>query len=285
MRKNQYLADSDVADFAIWLSSEITKPKLTHRYEKSNGSLVEFNSLADAFKQYEWPFRFTGPENKEFKGKSYKDSEQALAYLAKHLRLALHAGNDNEVCEWACRIMKWGGVSHGNASWLRNNVNGLADEILTVEAALNAEEEGIQALQSVRRFNSGMTKVYSLLIPGFIIYDSRVAAALAWFVNKWCEKTSRKQVPSSLAFPCMPAKEGENPRIRKSRNPSNGTRIFPKLNNQARVHAQWNLRASWLLDECLRHSAPMPFINLRELEAALFMWGYNLNSHETRIVD
>jgi hypothetical protein len=285
VRKDQYLSDSDVIEFVVWFSSEITEPKLTHCYEKSNGSIVKFNSLIDAFKQYEWPFRFTGPGNKEFKGKSYKESEQALSYLENNLRLALDAGNDNETCEWACRIMKWGGVTNGNASWLRDHVNGLATEILTVKSVLNAGEEGVQALQSVRRFNSGMTKVYSLLVPGFIIYDSRVAAALAWFVNKWCEKTDRKIVPTLLAFPCMPAKEGKNPRIRKSRNPSNGTREFPQLNNQARVHAQWNIRASWLLDACLNHSNSIQFNNLRELEASLFMWGYNLNSHEKTEVD
>jgi hypothetical protein len=101
VRKDQYLSDSDVIEFVVWFSSEITEPKLTHCYEKSNGSIVKFNSLIDALKQYEWPFRFTGPGNKEFKGKGYKESEQALSYLENNLRLALDAGNDNEACEWA----------------------------------------------------------------------------------------------------------------------------------------------------------------------------------------
>ena len=36
------------------------------------------------------------------------------------------------------------------------------------------------------RFNAGMTKVYSLMCDNFIIYDSRVAAALGWLVMKYC---------------------------------------------------------------------------------------------------
>lgn len=35
------------------------------------------------------------------------------------------------------------------------------------------------------RSNAGLTKVYSLVLDDFIIYDSRVAAALAWLVMIW----------------------------------------------------------------------------------------------------
>ena len=128
-----------------------------------------------------------------------------------------------------------------------------------------------------------MTKVYSLLVPNFIIYDSRVAAALAWLVTKWCKHVSKRSVPDLLAFPCMPAKDGDNPRIRKSRNPSCGDWFFPRMNGNVRRHAQWNLRASWVLRECLNlssgtefHKCPPPN-DLRALEAALFMLGYDLN--------
>jgi len=36
------------------------------------------------------------------------------------------------------------------------------------------------------RVNAGMSKVYSLICESFIIYDSRVVAALGWLVMKYC---------------------------------------------------------------------------------------------------
>ena len=36
--------------------------------------------------------------------------------------------------------------------------------------------------------NSGFTKIYSLYIDDFIIYDSRVGAALGFLVRCYCEE-------------------------------------------------------------------------------------------------
>lgn len=60
---------------------------------------------------------------------------------------------------------------------------GLANEIDSVKTILSGNDDN-SALK-VRRFNAGMSKVYSLIVADFIIYDSRVAAALAWFVARW----------------------------------------------------------------------------------------------------
>jgi hypothetical protein len=142
--------------------------------------------------------------------------------------------------------MMWGGVTNGNVAWLRSNVVGLAKEIDTVRKILAGKDDDFTYLKPIRRFNAGMTKVYSLLVPDFIIYDSRVAASLAWLVATWCISTGKVCVPDELAFPCMPPKEGDNPKIRKSRNPSCNSLQFPYMNGNVRRHAKWNMRASWI---------------------------------------
>jgi hypothetical protein len=161
----------------------------------------------------------------------------------------------------------------------------LATEIAAARKTLAAGNDDRVLLGStIRRFNAGMTKIYALLVPEFVIYDSRVAAALAWLVTRWCIETKLTLVPDLLRFPCMRPKEGDNPAIRKVRNPSCGQFRFPWLHGAVN-HAHWNLRASWILSAALNASRQEPEQNvfldqsnpLRALEAALFMWGYDLS--------
>lgn len=285
MKRKTYLEHKDVAAFVNFMASKLDDHTLQHGYQTARREIFTFHGLADALAQYKWPFRFTAPDNDEKIGMSFADNASALDILRQELRNHLppnnRAGSDQGFCEWACAVMKWGGVTNGNVTWLQNNMSSLAREVKNVNAIFDEEDDDLAKLEPIQRFNSGMTKVYSLLRDDFIIYDSRVAAALAWFVVKWCEETVRKEVPSLLAFGCMPAKEGENPRISKIRNPSTKKLQFPDLRNNVYLHAQWNLRASWILKACLEQAPTASFHQqpgggLRALEAALFMWGYDL---------
>lgn len=286
MQKSEYLNRPDVTSFIAWLSLEIQRNNLTHFYTLPNNTRVTFRGLADAFNQYDWRFNFSDPMGQIHNGSTFIDSSRCFATLAAGLQANLppNSKNDQAFCEWACAVMMWGGVTNGNVDWLRTNVAGLAREISAVRNILSGNDEDPAVLNSIRRFNAGMTKVYSLIVPNFIIYDSRVAASLAWLVAAWCKQVGRASVPEELAFPCMPPKEGENPRVRKSRNPSNNTLIFPNMNGNVKRYAQWNMRASWILRECLKQSANTVFHrqgsnDLRALEAALFMWGYDLGQN------
>ena len=94
-----------------------------------------------------------------------------------------------------------------------------------------------------------MTKVYSLLLKDFVIYDSRVAAALAWLVLLW-QISSRpgSQLHPELSFQCLKAKEyksKKNPKHPKLRNPDSFQ--FSNLAANPYAHAKWNLRANWIL--------------------------------------
>jgi hypothetical protein len=134
------------------------------------------------------------------------------------------------------------------------------------------------------RFNAGMSKVYSLICQKFVIYDSRVAAALGWAVTRFCEAHAITQIPAELAFPWAPARQSATHPSANRRNPSTNTLQFPQIRRSS-DHAQWNLKASWLLEAVLEHpnaenslfmaSKPLGH-GLRALEAALFMIGYDL---------
>ena len=120
------------------------------------------------------------------------------------------------------------------------------------------------------RFNAGMTKVYALLIPDFVIYDSRVAASLTWLANHWwtnVKQLSQATLPTNLRFGTLPA----NGSAQGHRNAAPST--FPVI-TRADDHYTWNVRANWLLSDALRQAGrSSKFATLREIEAALFQMG------------
>ena len=87
---------------------------------------------------------------------------------------------------------------------------------------------------------SGFSKIYSLLVDGFPIYDSRVACGIASLVRLFCEETGRTEVPALLAFGL--------PRSRVKRDQPCGPLVFPQLwSSSHRRYAESNVTAAWLL--------------------------------------
>jgi len=268
MNVEQYLADDEVARFAQWFADELKTNSLSHR---------EFSGIVDAFNKYRWPFRFMRPVTKtEVHGNTYAHSARALGDLSQGLKTALENADDGQLRQWCIAVVKWGGVSNGNVTWLNHPENNVLGTITAGCRLLGAHDDATLE-KEIGRFNSGMSKIYSLILPNFIIYDSRVAAAMAWHVMQWSKLHNHAILPSPLRFPCMPAKEAQNCLTPKLRKPCDQ---FPSVHGRPYVHAQGNLRASWLLARVLELSNDTVFHHqndpLRALEAALFMWGYDL---------
>jgi len=282
MKKTIYLGQ--VKEFISWMAKHLSREsELGHQYQRPYAAdATRFDNLADALGKYEWPIAAAVRD-----GDIVGDSLVANTRVLDRLQKALVAAHTDEEMRDACiAVMQWGGVVNGNVPWLKNNTAGLAQRIHDVSSLLNSDDDDIRRLPPDLRFNAGMTKVYSLLLDNFIIYDSRVAAALCWFIMRWAQDSKAAAIPDELSFPCMPAKEGYDPRIRKLRNPSAGPLQFPRLHNRPRLHAHWNLRASWLLEAILKEAGPGTAFHesppsLRALEASLFMWGYDLGQNLT----
>jgi hypothetical protein len=117
--------------------------------------------------------------------------------------------------------------------------------------------------------NSTMTKIVSLADPEqkLVIYDGRVGGALGCFVARFAEEREIHQydVADQLLF----AVDRE-----AKRNPDTNRIHFPALfgKTRDRCHAsmvRWASQLIWhVAEEC--QASP------REIEAALFMWGYNV---------
>jgi len=292
MKKDDYL-QGDVAKFCIWLSQRLRGESInfsTHGHDQA------YATLRDALNVYAWPSKRTaGIENGDGDG----DGDEEFPYLYPSVPTLLAWSNLQEnqnvldVIQQALRdsfwndtahtqklagavaaTLHWGGVytrtrHGGNKPWLADN-HGSLFAILQEVVNDHANGEDFSQVPSLR-FNAGMTKVYSLLLDNFIIYDSRVAASLAWLALRWwtlSERRPRNELPENLRFLCLPGKG----KATGQRNPD--PTLFSTSATKPYKHYQWNIRANWLLQHAQSLAGECSgFKSLREIEAALFQMG------------
>jgi hypothetical protein len=287
------MEESPLMQFVEWMSAHLDDDVATHSYfNRKQRQRWQCESLYDAYSGYYWRH----PDIERLRvpsGADFASSTRALNALRGELIEALNSRSD-EATRIACvDVVLWGGVGHGNVKWFFDNEAGLSDVIETTRTALDSRDSMHAVLNDsgTLRFNAGMTKVYSLICEDFIIYDSRVAAALGWLVVKFCRSRAWTSVPPALCFPWAPANDGKT-RHKKRRNASEATLVFPSLVSGP-LHAKWNIQASQVLAAVLRHenaresrlmSIDSLSEQLRALEAALFMIGYNLDSNDDEVV-
>ena len=159
-----------------------------------------------------------------------------------------------------------------NRDWARVHKHELAEKISKSLSILESPQPDCTAFDGELRMNAGFTKIYALANPKLIAYDGRTGAALGFLVRQFCEK-HRSLLDPALCFPWAPGASTMN------RNPSTELLHFKQLANRSRFHAEWKIRASWLIGAAAEQ-ANSPWCKgddgLRRIEAALFMIGYDI---------
>lgn len=276
MLRNDYLIQPDIQAVTSWLAGVLNGEFINYRHNV-NGDCDR--TLRDAFNRYYWPYAATSIEIPgalpiRLLPGTFAENAIVLNQMQAGLLDAFRHRSNQDLYEWMRAILQWGGVYRygpggigGNRGWLEQNVNSLIDLLNAVTNQIDAEDDNFVGIANLR-FNAGTTKVYSLLRPDFIIYDSRVAAGLAWLI---LNSLGGQAVPECLRFRCLPARGNH------VRNPHPAT--FLGVNGLDHIHAQWNVRANWILSEALaisRHVNKDSYWSLREIEAALFVMGYDV---------
>lgn len=256
MTKEEFLNDKNVAGFIQWFSHKLSDFPYSY-YNHREKKYWRCSSFYEACEKYNW--------NKS----NWKDTQKKLENFSSRLRESIsHANNDacKDVC---CDILKWGGVLKGNQTKLEeiNNKEGLCSYLIKAKVFLSHDSIGNPEEEIF--MNSGFTKIYSLYIDDFIIYDSRVGAALCYMVKLYCEEQKLKELPAPLKFAYG---NSRNPKV--NRNPNNDTYKFSLL-DRGKIHIECNMKANWLLKE-VQNAPVCEFKDLRSLEAALFMIGYDI---------
>ena len=261
MRKNEFLSSRAVIEFASWMESILDAPQaFVHGYfHNKERKSYEFENLFSAYEKYNWTLN--------------DDIDALSAALSKSL-----AESDEKSCESICyRILKWGGVSNrGNNGRLSRLSSRLCPYLHNAQKRLSEDLSSIEYYENWINMTSGFSKIYSALMPDFMIYDSRVAAALGLLVRHFCIGNNLTYIPSELRFAWT---SGLGNHLR---NPSNDKYSFPKLRiYKEGEYLENNIRANWLMS-CIAQNTNSRFAEidrpkrLRALEQSLFMIGYDI---------
>jgi len=195
--------------------------------------------------------------------------------MAANLQSAIQRNSNNDVCKTIWAIMHWGAVDNkhrqkGTFEWIERNVDGISTKLSNAVDLIKDAQASLDPFDGVNLImNSTMTKIVSLADPEqkVAIYDGRVAAALGFFLARFTEELEIHQ--HDLAEQLLFAVDRE-----AKRSPETNRIHFPALFGKARdrCHALMVRSASQIIWQVAKDCQAGP----REIEAALFMWGYKV---------
>lgn len=282
MNKTTYLKNADVVNFVEWILPKIDTPgNFKHEYINLRPRKEwSCNSIYNAYENYRWGFKCTLPNNEFREGDCYQQSEAVLNIISEGLKDSLRAGNAKDLLAYCTSALKWGEVTRVNVQTLQN-MNNIVTYFEETIIELSPETANINSNFDGIHMNSGFTKIYSFLMDDFVIYDSRVGAALGYLVRQFLEEKEILKIPDVLDFAygnARPAKAEKG--LVNRRNPSYERYVFKALNNNPKRHIKNNIYANWLLKKIAERSREFKKEenSLRKLESALFMIGYSVRS-------
>ena len=281
MKKQEFLEKKEVKDFITFLKGRINLDNsFSHSYtsKKPENGLWKCRSLFNSYEKYVWPFKCEIPSTGNVKqGSSYDDSEVVLNQLQTDLRHALINNNEGVFKKNCFAVLQWGGVLPHNKKRVESTSNIIDEFKFTLSVFNDPNLDSGDNFDNIH-MNAGYTKIYSLLLDNFIIYDGRVGAALGLLVRFFLEENHYDSIPQSLNFAFgLPKISHANKQELLKRNPSNHRFVFGALANNSKRHIENNIRANWLLNKVTVESNFSTTSNpLRSLEAALFMIGYDV---------
>lgn len=281
MNKQEYLGKEIVKEFIDWLIPRISgEVNFNHDYINSRDkSLWKCNSIFNAFENYKWGFHCVIPNKGKISGNTFVESKDILEIIEKGMKSSIQENNQTNLLEYSSSILEWGGVKRSNYDKLKDMEESIIDYYRDSIERLNPETVDTKDDFSGIFMNSGFTKIYSLLIDNFVIYDSRVGAALGLLIKLFLTEKNIVSIPDELNFAYGNARSTKNDKgSLNRRNPSNEKYKFTVLTNNDKKHIKNNIYANWLLKEISDNSE---FKNesspIRALESALFMIGYSVN--------
>jgi len=219
--------------------------------------------LADAVSKYAWS------------GKGFFENKAELDRLASDLQSAIQRNSNRDVCAMLRAIMHWGGVDNKHRQkrtfeWIERNADQVSARLSNAVDLIKDGRASLDSFDGVNLImNSTMAKIVSLADPEqkLVTYDGRIGGALGFFVARFAEE--REILQYDVADQLLFAVDRE-----AKRTPQTKRIHFPVLFGKARdrrhaLMVRWASQLIWqVAKECKASS--------REIEAALFMWGYNV---------
>lgn len=261
MKRGTYLADQSVAAFVEW-GGHLVRGEwgLEHSYtERKSRAEFQCHTLYEAFQNYRW-------NGDDFAGTARKFNR--FAQIFDDIGVISTDADQGRFIANAIDVAKWGNIPLSLDDWKGMQPSDLAELIQNIKRRLDPAVADTDDLRGFKYMRSGYSKIYSALIPGFPIYDSRVGCALACLVEIYRQDAGLPKTPALLNLG-IPTGRG-NPGGRCSSPPIRGS--------QESKYAKANLQFAWLMQGLVAEPgdfAPVPAgQRVDALQSALFMLGY-----------
>lgn len=249
----------------IWLGKINFQFNLRYAVE---GNWETINTLEQAKNKYEW------------KGNNLELNNCILNCFKKFIQNGIENNDQDSLMTGIKAILRWGDSKNFNRNIQlfeeKINQNSLFEYLVGLKETWNSILNSSVNFEPLNDFNiksaAGLSKVYSLLLEDFIIYDSRVAAALAYLIKCNFDFRNINNIPLGLDIRLLPY---SNPETRRRH-----VDPFQSITRNDQLHFYSNIIASLIVksavDEINKDSDQN--ITTRDLEAALFMIGYDIRN-------
>ena len=264
MQRSDYLAHKDVEAFVRWASHLLNGDWHLEHSWKGKGPAFECHTIYGAFQHYLWPNSTKGDT---FAITMQKFSEFRCTF--DEIGTIDSAVDRQRFVETCRNVAAWGGITLPKLNeWARMEPQRLNSHIEETKSKLNPARADTNDLRGFKYMSSGFSKIYAALVPGFTIYDSRVACALTCLVKLYCKSSRLSSVPPTLTLGVPPGRGGTN----RCKRP-------PIYSAEATKYAQANLKATWLLSKLVERPGQFEAVpesrRVDALQSALFMIGHS----------
>ncbi len=289
LSRAEYLNSESVQQFSDWLKARLDQPdSFKHSYFLKSAALDwSCSSLYDAYQKYRWPFEFECPAlgRKVSGSEGLNSSLDYLTELANTFRPAVESGDVEATINCALSVLEWGGVLGKNRARVIAMGRDICGNMAYISEKLKMDSVRLGENQDIH-VNSGFTKIYSLLVDDFIMYDGRVGAALGLLGRLFCQEAGLAHIPQEIEFSYGRGQETPGGMTGPNRrNPSTAAYRLPEFTGDRQRHLDDNIKAGWLLKgladktsskfNSLSQNSPLNE-RLTALQSALFMIGYDV---------
>ena len=286
MKREQFLAQTEVESFIAWLAANLPTLTFKLRFKASKfvpgGLTADVQGIEQVLEHYRWKASWQDTHQSSVDSQTWAETQCSLGQLREWLTSAVKKGDEQQALKACLQILRWGGVRGAIPFLHRLAAKGELSSYLKKMGGLMSLDgdndlNDLDAI-SVERFDAGLTKIHALLdASGSPIYDSRVGAARGMlyllFRQQWTESGK-----SSLAFPSGAARGSQ------IRNPGaflNGLGAPQFSAIDYAEWARWQVRLGWIIRALLERTGwfsnqgALP-ARCHAFEASLFMLGYDL---------
>ena len=265
MNKIDYLADDDVRQFLEWTGHLVREEWGLRHCWYGKGPRFQCSTLYEAFEKYLWP--------NTAKGDNFVDTVQRFeAFRRTFCEIGdVHSEADRGrfIMNARC-VLGWGRINLPKLNeWATMQPRELQSHITEVRCKLDPTLADTDDLAGFKYMGSGFSKIYSALVPGLPIYDSRVGCAFACLIRLYCKDVGLASgIPAQLR---LGVPSSYVPRGGRHRCDS------PGIASPAE-YARTNLKAAWLLEAIAQNPGRFGQASVGQpvdaLQSALFMLGH-----------